>query len=323
MNRHSGLKKSGGARAQGARTPPLWLKMWKIRLLYVMVAPAVGYFLLFQYGPMYGVLIAFQEYSPFRGMSGSEWVGFKHFADLFADPYFYKLLRNTVLLSLYTLLFGFPVPIVFALLLNEVRFSFLKRSVQTLSFFPYFVSSAVAVGMLYLFLSYDGLVNQFLASLFHMEAIFFLFEPNYFRSLYVLLDIWKSFGYAAIIYLAAITAIDPHLYEAAEVDGAGRLRKMWSITLPGLSNTIIILFILAMGGMLSVSFETVLLMYNPSIYETADVIQTYTYRRAFPIQGFPNYSYATAVNLFQSVVALMLIVLVNYLSKKYSETYLF
>lgn len=303
---------------------PLWRKMWKIRLLYLMVLPAVVYFLLFQYGPMYGILIAFQDYSPFRGISGSNWVGLKHFADLFGDAYFYKLLRNTLLLSLYTLVYGFPVPIIFALLLNEIRFSALKRWIQTLSFFPYFVSAAVSVGILYMLLSpQGGLINELLNVLFHMKPIFFLAEPGYFRSLYVTLDIWKSFGYGAIIYLAAMTSIDPHLYEAAEVDGAGRFRKMWSITLPGIGNTIIILFILSMGGFLTVSFETVLLMYNPSLYETADVIQTYTFRRAFPEQGFPNYSYATAVNLFQSVVALVLIVSANYISKRYSETHLF
>lgn len=307
-----------------AKIQPLWLRMWKIRLLYLMVAPAVVYFVLFHYTPMYGIAVAFQNYSPFKGIAGSPWVGLAHFIKLFEDPYFYKLLRNTFLLSFYTLLFGFPIPIIFALLLNEVRFGKLKRWVQTLSFFPYFVSSAVAVGLLYMLLSpQGGVVNEILVALFRMKPTYFLTEPQYFRSLYVILDIWKGFGYGAIIYLAAVAAIDPSLYESAEVDGAGRWRKMWHITLPGIQNTIIILFILAMGGMLNVSFETVLLMYSPGVYDTADVIQTYTYRKAFPTDGFPNYSYATAVNLFQSVVALVLIVSANQAAKKYSETNLF
>lgn len=305
----------------------LMYRLWKIRLLYVMATPAILYFILFKYGPMYGVIIAFKDYSPFKGILGSPWVGGRYFVELLGDPYFYKLLRNTFLLSFFTLFFGFPVPIIFALLLNEIRFSGLKRLVQTLSFFPYFVSAAVVVGIMYMFLTpQGGLVNDLLMNLFHIEPVFFLSEPGYFRSLYVIQDIWKSFGYSAIIYLAAMSGIDPHLYESAEVDGAGRWRMLWHITLPGIKSTIIILLILAVGSILNISFETVLLMYNPSIYDTADVLQTYTYRRAFPEmgdQGSPNYSYATAVNLFQSLVAFMLVIMANYISKKYSETYLF
>lgn len=298
--------------------------MWRVRLLYLMVLPTVVYFILFKYAPMYGITIAFQNYSPFQGFWGSEWVGLAHFQDMMQDEYFYKVLRNTFILAVYSIIFGFPAPILFALLLNEVRLTAAKRFIQTLSFFPYFVSSAVAVGILYTLLSpQGGLVNTFLQSVFGMEPVFFLSEPRYFRFLYVSLDIWKGFGYSAIIYLAAMAALDPHLYESADIDGANRWRKMWHITLPGIRNTIIILLILAVGSILSVSLDVILLMYNPRLYETADVLQSYVFRKAFPLNGLPNYSYATAVGLFQSIVALLLILFANKIAKKYSESHLF
>lgn len=299
-------------------------RMWAIRLLYLMFLPAVLYFLIFQYAPMFGVLIAFQEYNPFLGIRGSTWVGFRQFSRLFSDPYFYVLLRNTLLLSVYATVFGFPFPILFALLLNEVRFSKARRVIQTISFFPYFVSTAVAVGMLYTLLSpQSGLVNVALGRLFGMEPIFFMARPGYFRSLYVILSVWRRFGYVAIIYLAAMAGIDPCLYEAGEVDGIGRVRRMWNITLPGISNTVVILLILEMGGLLTVGTELILLMYNPSTYPVADVIQTFVYRRGFGVGGFPNHSYATAVGLFNSVVAMLLVVTANLLARKYTETRLF
>lgn len=299
-------------------------RMWGIRLLYLMLLPTVLFFIIFKYIPMYGIVISFQDFSPFRGYFGSEWVGMKHFQSILSDPYFYKLVRNTFILAVYMIIFGFPATLIFALLLNEVRVSAVKRFVQTLSFFPYFVSTAVAVGILYTLLSpQGGLVNMALQAVFDTQPIYFLSEPAYFRPLYVLLEIWKGFGYGAIVFLAAMAALDPHLYEAAEIDGAGRWRKMWHITLPGISNTIIILLILSIGNILSVNLDTILLMYNPRLYETADVIQTFVYRRAFPEEGLPNYSYATAVGLFQSVVALILIVFANRMAKKYSDSYLF
>lgn len=299
-------------------------RVWAIRMLYLMFLPAIVYFLVFQYAPMFGVLIAFQQYNPFLGIRGSTWVGFRQFSQLFSDPYFYVLLRNTLILSVYATVFGFPFPILFALLLNEVRFSAPKRLIQTITFFPYFVSTAVAVGMLYTLLSpHSGLVNVALGRLFGMDPIFFMARPRYFRALYVILSIWRRFGYVAIIYLAAMAAIDPCLYEAGEVDGIGRFRRMWNITLPGISNTVVILLILEMGGLLTVGTELILLMYNPSTYPVADVIQTYVYRRGFGVGGFPNHSYAAAVGLFNSVIAMLLVITANLLARRYTEARLF
>ncbi|MNI26781.1 putative multiple-sugar transport system permease YteP [compost metagenome] len=303
---------------------PLIQRLWSIRMLYVMFLPGLLYFIVFKYVPMFGVIIAFQEYSPFKGMLHSDWVGLKHFEDLFGDPYFYTLLKNTFVLAIYTLLFGFPVPIVFALLLNELRMMLMKRFIQTVTFFPYFISSAVAVGILYTFLSpQSGFVNIILEKAFGIDPISFMAEPGYFRSLYVGLEIWRSFGYGAIIYLAAIAGIDPHLYEAADVDGASRLGKMMHVTLPGIRHTMIILLILGLGSALTVSLDTILLMYNPSVYSKADVLQTYVFRRGFGIDTVPNYSFASAAGLFQSVVALILIGSANAAAKRFSETRLF
>lgn len=299
-------------------------RLWSVRLLYLMFLPGLLYFAVFKYAPMFGIVIAFKTYSPFKGVMDSPWAGFDHFADLFSDPYFYTLLENTVLLAVVFLAVAMPVPIIFAVLLNEVRRAALRRFIQTLSFFPYFVSSAVAVGILYTFLSpQSGFVNVLLDKWFDMYPISFLSEPKYFRGLYVGLEVWKNFGYSAIIYLAAMAAIDPSLYEAAEVDGANRFRKMWHITLPGIRSTAVILFILGVGTIMTLNLDTLLLMYNPSVYETADVLQTYVYRRGFGVDGFPNYSFAAAAGLFQSVVALALLAFSNAIAKRVSDTRLF
>ncbi len=298
-------------------------KMWHNRLLWLLLLPALIHMLIFKLSPLFGLVIAFQDYNTFVGILNSPWVGMKHILKFIEDPYMIVLVRNTVLLALYTLLFSFPIPIIFALFLNEVRVTVFKRSIQTMSFFPYFISTAVTVSIIYtLFSPQQGLVNQFINWL-GFESIFFLAEPGLFRSMYVGLNIWHTFGYSAIIYLAAIASIDPHLYEAAEIDGAGRWRKMVSITLPSLTNIIIILFIVSLGNILSVDLDKILMMYNPSIYETADVIQSYVYRIAFAPLGFPNYSFGAAVSLLQSIIAFILVVLMNQASKKYSETRLF
>lgn len=300
-----------------------WTEIWQSRLLYLMLIPGVLHLIIFKYLPLFGIVIAFQDFSPFQGVWDSPWVGFKHFKVYLADSYFYVLLKNTLLLALYNLLFGFPIPIIFALFLNEVKNSLVKRYVQSLSFFPYFISSAVTVGILYTFLSPEvGIVNQVL-KLFGMHSIFFMAEPSWFRTIYVSMNIWHSFGYGAIVYLAAMTGIDPHLYEAAEIDGAGRWKKMIFITLSCLTKIMIMMFIINLGSILSVDLDKILLMYNPSVYETADVIQSYVYRQAFASGGFPQYSFGSAVGLFQSLVALVLVTAANKAAKKYTDSRLF
>ncbi|WP_339316413.1 ABC transporter permease subunit [Paenibacillus sp. FSL R10-2734] len=297
--------------------------LWNTKLLYVLLLPGLAHLVLFKLAPLFGLVIAFQDYNTFLGISGSEWVGLDNFITFAKDPYFLVLLKNTLLLAGYSLLFGFPIPILFALFLNEVRNALVKRFTQSLSFFPYFISSAVMVSILYTLLSpQTGLVNRLLDVL-GLQSIFFMAEPGWFRSLYVGMGIWHSFGYGSIIYLAAIAGIDPHQYEAADIDGANRWHKMFYITLPSLSTIIVTMFILNIGNILSVDLDKILLMYNPSIYETADVIQSFVYRQAFASQGFPNYSFGAAVGLFQSVVAMVLVVSANSISKKYSETRLF
>jgi len=298
-------------------------QLWNTKLLYLLLLPGLLHLILFKLAPLFGLVIAFQDYNTFQGIRGSSWVGLDNFITFIRDPYFLVLLKNTLLLAIYNLVFGFPVPILFALFLNEVRNMFVKRFAQSLSFFPYFISSAVTVSIVYTFLSpQTGLVNRLMEFL-GMQPVFFMAEPGWFRTLYVSLNIWHSFGYGSIIYLAAIAGIDPSQYEAAEIDGATRWQKMFFITLPSLSNIIVTMFILNIGSFLSVDLDKVLLMYNPSVYETADVIQSFVYRQAFASQGFPNYSFGAAVGLFQSLVAMLLVVSANKVSKKYSESRLF
>ncbi|TDF98712.1 ABC transporter permease [Paenibacillus piri] len=301
----------------------LFSYLWDARLLYLLLLPGLIHMVLFKYLPLFGILIAFQDYSPFKGVLSSPWVGLKHFIAFFSDSYSLVLIKNTVLLAFYNLLFGFPIPIIFALFLNEVRNKLVKRFAQSFSFFPYFISSAVTVGIAYTFLSpQGGLINELL-QLSGLESVFFMAEPGWFRTIYVGLNIWHSFGYGAIIYLAAITGIDPHLYEAAEMDGANRWQKMGYVTLPAISNIIVVMFIINIGNILSVDLDKILLMYNPSVYETADVIQSYVYRVGFASKGFTNYSLGAAIGIFQSVVALLMIYGANQAAKKYSETRLF
>jgi putative aldouronate transport system permease protein len=298
-------------------------KMWDMKLLYLVLIPGLIHLIIFKLLPVFGLVIAFQDYSVFKGITHSPWVGFKHFQELFAEPYFWKLVKNTFLLAGFNLVFIFPIPIIFALFLNEVRITLFKRFVQTVSFFPYFISSAVLVSIMYKFLSPEGgIVNQLLNA-FGIKSIFFFAEPDWFRSLYVGLNIWQQFGYSAIIYLAAMTAIDPSIYEAAEIDGASRLQRVFKITLPSISSTIVVMFIMTIGQILTLDLDKILLMYNPSVYDTADIIQSYVYRQAFANAGFPKYSFGAAVGLMQSVVAFVLVIAANKVSKKYSESRLF
>lgn len=293
------------------------------KLLLLMLLPGLISLVLFKLAPLGGMIIAFQDFSAFRGVTGSPFVGLEHFQRIFEDPYIWTLVKNTVILAFYSLLFTFPIPILFALLLNEVRVRWIKGSVQSLSFLPYFISSAVMVSILYTLLSPStGLVNDIL-NRFGLDTIYFMAEPGWFRTNYVLLQVWQTFGYSAIVYIAAMAAIDPSVYESASLDGASRFQQMLHITLPSLKPTIAIMLIISVGNIFTVDLDRILLMYNQSVYETADVIQTYVYRLAFASTGFPEYSYGTAVNLLKSVVAYVLVVGTNKLSTKYSDTRLF
>lgn len=290
------------------------------KFLWLLVLPCLAYFAIFAYGPMIGIVTAFQKYSPIKGFFASDWVGLKYFNDFFSSPFFPRLLRNTVLLSLYGILWGFPVPLIFALLLNEVRKGPFKRVVQTVSYLPYFISVVVLVGILQMFVNpYDGVFNRIIMS-FGGKPIHFLAEPGWFRTLYIGSGIWQGFGYESIVYLAAISSVDPQMYEAARIDGATRMQMIRRITLPSIAPTAIILLIMNFGRVMNVGFEKVNLLYSPATYETADVIATYVYRRGI-LDG--QYSFGSAVGLFNSVVNLALLLIVNRVSKRVSSISLF
>lgn len=287
--------------------------MKRDRQLLILFAPCLLFYLLFRYGPLYGLIIAFKDYSVFTGVWGSDWVGFKYFIQFFTNQDFWLLFRNTFLLGIYTLVFGFPFPILLAILLNEVRLAWFKKSVQTLSYLPAFLSVVIVCSMIIDFLSpTSGLLNQLLAALGFPKK-YFLVDPNWFRPIYVISDIWEKIGYEAIIYLAAIAGINPTLYEAAKVDGASRFRMMRHITLPGLMPTLLVMFILKTGSMIRIGYEKVLLLYNPLTYEVSDVFSTYVYRKGL-LES--NYSYAAAVGMFEALVAMVMLLGANYISKR-------
>lgn len=292
-------------------------------MLYLILLPGLISLVLFKLGPMTGMVIAFEDFSAFKGIFESEWVGFQNFIEIFQDPYIPVVVKNTVILAALSIIVVFPIPIIFALFLNEIRIKWIRSSVQTLSFLPYFISAAVMVSILYQMVSpSSGIINSIIR-FFGGDAINFMAKPEWFRPLYILLEVWQTFGYSAIIYIAAIMNIDPALYEAAEVDGANRWDKMFRITLPCISTSIIVMLIISVGNIFTINQDRILLMYNSSVYDTADVIQTYVYRMAFESKGFPDYSYGTAVNMLKSVLAFLLVNIVNKLADKFSETRLF
>jgi len=295
----------------------LFKDLGKDKYLLLLISPVLIYYVVFHYIPMYGIVIAFKDFRPVDGILGSQWAGFKYFQQFFDSIYFGRLLRNTVLLSVYSLLWGFPIPILFALLLNELKDRFFKRAVQTISYLPHFISIVVIAGMIVTFTHpVDGIVNIFLQK-FGISSISFLSEPGWFRTIFVSSGIWQHFGWGSIIYLAAIAGINPQLYEAAEIDGAKRWHKVLYITLPGILPTIIILFILNTGNLMDVGFEKVLLLYNPITYETADVIGTFVYRRGIINADF---SFAAAINLFNNIINIILLIIVNQISRRLSDT---
>ncbi|WP_028552942.1 ABC transporter permease [Paenibacillus sp. UNC451MF] len=277
------------------------------KALLLMLVPGLLYFIIFHYIPMFGAVIAFKDFKILGGISASPWVGMKHFNKAFSDPYFYIVLKNSLLISFYKLLFGFPVPILFALLLNEIRHVHFKKVAQTVSYLPHFISWVVLSGIFISIFSLDGIVNSFL-KLLSNQPILFLADERYFRSILVITDIFQSFGWESIIYFAAIAGISQELYDAAVIDGASRMQRIVHITFPMLLPTICILLILRMAHVLDAGFDQIFNMYSAKVYEVSDIIDTYVYRKGL-IDA--NYSYSTAVGLFKSVVALILIVTVN------------
>lgn len=257
-------------------------------LLYLMFLPVIIYYVLFHYAPMYGVIIAFQDYKPMRGIWGSAFVGLKHFRFFVKGPFFWRLVRNTLSINIGMLLFAFPMPIVFALLLNEVRSVRFRKVVQTVTYMPHFVSSVVVCGLMLIFCRSDGLITLALSSLGLVEKTNLLTVKQYFQPLYILMNIWQELGWDSIIYFAALTSIDAALYEAATVDGAGRWRRMWHITIPGILPTIVMLLILRIGNLMSLGWDRIYLLQSEIVYETSDVISTYVYRTGSCRRSIPT-----------------------------------
>ena len=288
-------------------------KNWK---LYLMFLPILLYFLIFKYGPMAGLVISFQDFKAARGIMGSKWVGMKHFVNFFNDPFLPRLLRNTLTIALSTLVFSFPSAIILALLINELRSNKLKRSVQTISYIPHFISTVVVCGIIRDLVSRTGGVTMLLHTLFGMPVTNMLYEPGSFVPIYIVSDIWSNIGWNSIVYLSALTAIDQELYEAARVDGANKWHQMIHITIPCLIPTIVIMFILKVGKMFDVGYEKIILLYNGLTYETADVVSTYVYRKGIVDA---NFSFSTAVNLFNSIINFLLVIFANKMSALLTE----
>lgn len=291
--------------------------------LYLLMIPGFLLLILFKIGPVGAMVIAFEDFSAAKGVFGSTWVGLENFKRILQDPYIWKITKNTIVLAFLSVVVVFPIPIIFSLFLNEVRTKWVRNTVQSLSFLPYFISAAVMVSIMYTLLSpTSGLINILITKL-GGTSTYFMAKPEWFRPLYVILEIWQTFGYSAIIYIAAMMNIDPTLYEAAEIDGASRWTKMWRITLPCISTSVITMLIISVGNIFSVNLDRILLMYNTGTYATADVIQTYVYRIAFQSTGFPDYSYGTAVNVLKSIIAFVLVFIVNKIADKVSDARLF
>jgi putative aldouronate transport system permease protein len=278
-----------------------------------MILPGLVFFIIFKYAPMFGITIAFKEYIPWIGFSESSWVGLYHFEKFFSSFYFLKVLFNTLIISLYKIIFVFPIPILFAVLLNELKSDFFKRITQSISYLPHFLSMVIVAGIVYtLFSTTDGVVNQIINAV-GGEKINFLKNPKYFRTIIVGIDLWTQLGWNSIIYIAAISNINPELYNVAVMDGANKLQRIVYVTIPSIAETVLVMFILRLGYILSAGFEPIFLLYSPIVYEVADIIDTYVYREGIINSSF---SFATAVGLFKSVVGLCLIVATNYVSKK-------
>ncbi len=301
--------------------PGSWKRNFqRYKALYFLAIPLVLYFLIFNYAPMFGLLMAFEDFKPARGFFGSTWVGFKNFIDFFTAPNFLEILRNTFVISALGLAVGFPLSIVFALLINEIYVKWFKKSVQTISYMPYFVSTIVLCGLVIEFCSTNGLITNALVSLGLVERQNLLQNPKYFWAINLISDQWQGLGYGSIVFIAAITNVSGELHEAAAIDGANRLQRVWHITLPGIKPMVVSMLILKCGMLMTVGFDKILNLYNTAIYSTADVISTYVYRVG--LNG-GRYGYGAAVGLFNSVVNLILLLASNAISKKYAEQSLF
>lgn len=287
--------------------------------LYLMIVPVILYYAIFCYWPMYGALIAFQDYKPFLGMGASEWIGLGNFESFLRSPYFFEKMKNTLTISVSTLIFSFPMPIILALLINEVRCKAFAKTVQTITYMPHFISLVIVCSIVKEFTASSGIINE-ICQLFGYNGDAMLSRKELFVPVYIISGLWQEIGWNSIIYLAALSSIDQELYEAAEIDGAGKLAQTIHITIPGILPTIIILFIMKMGSMLSVGYEKILLLYNEGIYETADVISTYTYRVGLVDS---NFSLSTAVGMFNSVINIILLVITNKICDKLNGTSLF
>lgn len=293
-----------------------WNMIMRDKQLYILLLPFVIYYIIFFYTPMYGLQIAFKDYKPLAGIWGSDWVGFEHFINFFTSPYAFRIIRNTLCISLMNLCINFTLTIVFAILLNEIPNKTIRSGIQTIAYMPHFISTVVVAGLVVSLLSPGtGVVNLLLSKL-GFNKVYFLAKPEYFRWIYTFMTGWQSIGFGTIIYTSAICSIDESLYEAAKVDGAGRMRRIFSITLPGIAGTISVMLIMQIGQLLSVGSDAILLLYQPITYETADVISTFIYRYGLENS---NYSYATAVGLINSIVALILVVSSNAISRKISD----
>lgn len=309
-------KKSQTTAAHKGHTKPFGVRLRedfaRNRVLYLMVLPVVIFYILFAYLPMYGITIAFQDFNPALGYFKSPWVGWENFKSFFGSVYFWRVLRNTLHISLASIIFGFPAPILLALLINEVNSKAFMKSVQTITYLPHFISLVVVCGIIRDFTSTGGVVTQMIAKVTG-DNTSMLMKPQAFVPLYVVSEIWQGIGWGSIIYIAALSGIDTQLYEAASLDGCGRLRQVIHVSIPGILPTIVIMLILRMGSVLNVGYEKIILLYNPSIYETADVISSFTYRKG--LQEF-EWSYGSAVGLFNSIVNVFFLLGTNYMSSK-------
>ena len=297
---------------------PYFKRNW---VLYMMVLPGLAVLIIFSYLPMSGIIMAFEKnYMPARGLMGSDWVGLEHFAKFFRSAFFERLMGNTLILGIESLIFSFSTPILFALLLNELRNVVFRRVTQTISYFPYFISTVIVIGLLKDMTSVNGGVVNLLIQKITGNTINFFSDPGWFRPLYIISGLWTGMGYNSIIYLAAISGINPEMYESALLDGANCFQQAVHITLPSISSTIVILLILAVGGIVGNDYQKILLMYSPLTYKTADVISTYVYREGILGGG---YSYTTAIGLFNSLISLVLVLGTNWLARKISDTSIF
>jgi len=288
--------------------------------IYLLAVPAVIWYIIFCYKPMYGLIIAFKDFKGKAGILGSEWVGLEHFRSFFDSIYFERTFSNTIILNVYGIIFGFPIPIILALMMNELRNQKYKKLIQTTSYLPHFISLVVVCGMVRAFTGQYGFITSIVNSLTGGNEYNLLIKKEYYRAIYIASDIWQTAGWGSIIYLAALAGVDMSLYEAAKIDGAGKWKQLWHVTIPGIMPTIVIMFILKVGSLMSIGADKTINLYNEDVYETADIISSYVFRQGI---GGGQYSFSTAVGLFNSIINCALVLSANALSKKFTDSGLF